>query len=367
MTAETGYTLSADISPMRIDKVVQSSQDMASEITLIVNGANFEQGVSAILINSNGTEYVPQSVKRASGSQLFVTIAADTLSRGKYKLQLNGDKTAEMDDAVTISNSGSGKIEYSIEAPDVVGRHLQHTLYLTVRNPGSASVDAPLVLFMPTQSHETGPDTTGAIVSLDKSEFGEGLEAFWVSSMPQGYSDSLYFSVSGEIAGQIQAGEELVVPITYNGWLTDDWDFGDSHINWNVYVVHSDNGSPIVWEDVFASSCLTENEKSLLCEELRNKYGSTWGSLSRLVQDVSGYFPTETGKQYRADDLKELLNAYMVDHLGWNQPLQEIVRESDGSGNSLTIERSWQNDFNGSGSFGYGWSWIWDSELEVGV
>ena len=367
VASETGYTLSADISPMRIDKVVQSSQDMASEITLIVNGANFEQGVSAILIDSNGTEHVPQSVKRASGSQLFITIAADTLSRGKYKLQLNGDKTAEMDDAVTISNSGSGKIEYSIEAPDVVGRHLQHTLYLTIRNSGTSLVDAPLVLFMPTQSHETGPDTTGAIVSLDKSEFGEGLEAFWVSSMPQGYSDSLYFSVSGEIAGQIQAGEELVVPITYNGWLTDDWDFGDSHINWNVYIVYSDNGSPFVWEDVFASSGLAENEKALLCEELRNKYGSTWGGLSRLVQDVSGHFPTETGKQYRADDLKELLNAYVADYLGWHQPLQEIVRESDGSGNSLTIERSWQNDFKGNGSFGYGWSWIWDSELEVGA
>ena len=62
------------------------------------------------------------------------TIAENTLAEGYYSLKLSGSQSIEFENAVTVADSSSGNIEFSFEAPDPVGRHMQHTLYLTVKN-----------------------------------------------------------------------------------------------------------------------------------------------------------------------------------------------------------------------------------------
>ncbi|MBQ4479495.1 MAG: hypothetical protein II943_02540 [Victivallales bacterium] len=358
------YTLSASKAPAAIDKISQSSQDASEAITLTITGKNFTNGMTARLVSSDGTVTVLDNLKLSGTTKLTATIAADTLATGDYTLELvDGESTVAGNQPVSVSAiAGEGKLEHSFYAPSTVGRHANHTLYLTISNTGTAAIDAPLVFFTPTQSHANGTETMGAILSLRYDQ-----SAFWVSTIPAGYSDSLSFFVNGETSGTIQPGESVSVPIYYTGWRTDDWDFGDSHINWNVSVLYANDSTPLLWSDVFQNSGLSVTTEQELAQAFSAEFGDTWGGYYEMVVGNLHYLD-EIGVSAGTVDSSSMLRFEAMQKAGVLQPFHNLVETEDLAlaGNSIAIQRTYdigQGTMEEAGSFGYGWTFNWDVRL----
>ena len=303
-------------------------------------------------------------MKLSGTTKLTATIDADTLATGDYTLELvDGDDAVAGNQPVSISAvAGVGKLEHSFYAPSVVGRHANHTLSLTVFNTGTAAIDAPLVFFTPTQSHADGTETMGAILSLRYDQ-----SAFWVSTIPVGYSDSLSFFVNGETSGTIQPGESVSVPIYYTGWRTDDWDFGDSHINWNVSVLYANDGTPLLWSDVFQNSGLSVTTEQELAQAFSAEFGDTWGGYYEMVVGNLHYLD-EIGVTAGTVDSSSMLRFEAMQKAGVLQPFHNLAEAEDLvlAGSTLSIQRTYdigQGTMEESGSFGYGWVFNWDVRL----
>ena len=358
------YTLSARKAPASIEKIAQSGQDGSEAITLTITGKNFTNGMIARLLASDGTAIALDNVRLLGTTKLTATIVADTLTTGDYILELvDDDDTVTADQLVTISETaGEGKLEHSFYAPSVVGRHANHTLYLTVSNAGTAAIDAPLVFFTPTQSHANGTETMGAILSLRYD-----LSAFWVSTIPAGYSDSLSFFVNGETSGTIQPDESISVPIYYTGWRTDDWDFGDSHINWNVSVLYANDGTPLQWSDVFHNIGLSFTTEQELAQAFSAEFGDTWGGYYEMVVGNLRYLD-EIEFTVGTVDTSSMLRFEAMQKAGILQPFHNLAESEDLvlTGSTISIQRTYdigQGTMEENCSFGYGWGFNWDVRL----
>ena len=368
ISSAVNYTLTADVAPLTVDRITQSSQDGTRDIVLTITGVNFTNSTTVTLTDSDGNSYTPENIIRSGNNKLTVTVGAGTLSQGGYNVVVSDDTRVETQNAVTIADAGAGKLEYSFYAPASVGRHMLHTLYINCENNGTAAIDAPLIFFTPTQSHADGSETKGAILTLDSSKANSG---FWVDGIPEGFSDSLSFFVSGEVAGTLQPGETVKVPITYTGWRQDDWDFGDSHINWNVSALFAGDTTELKWSEVFAVSDFSESVKTIISEDFTADFGDTWGGYYNMV--VSNMkWQNNIGTVTSFNDAAAYLEFEVMQKAGLLQPFVNAVSACDltAKGNSIDIEltRSYSADLisrSESGSFGYGWSCNWDVELQI--
>ena len=363
-TAAFDYTLSARKAPTAIDKIMQSSQDGSESITLTITGKNFTNGMIVRLVASDGTAIVLEDVRLLGSTRLIATIAAEMLATGDYTLELvDGDDTIVGNQLVLIrAVAGEGKLEHSFYAPATVGRHAKHTLYLSVSNTGTAAIDAPLVFFTPTQSHANGTETMGAILSFDYDQ-----SAFWISTVPAGYSDSLSFFVNGEVFGTIQPGENLTIPIHYIGWRNDDWDFGESHIHWNVSVLYANDNTPLKWSEVFQNCTLSLNTKQTLEQLFSTEFGATWGGYCTMVVGNLHYLE-DNGFSTSTVDSISMLRFETMQKTGLLQPFRNLaeVEAWELAENSITIQCSYdigQGRVEEGGSFGYGWTFNWDVRL----
>ena len=354
------YNVTAGNAPLAVDKVTQSSQDNSGAITLTVTGSNFTNRTAVSLIDADGNEYALSGVLLSGSSKLSTTIAADMLPDGDYTLKLTDETTAIRENAVSITGLGEGKLEYSFYAPSVVGRHANHTLSITVSNTGTSPIDAPLVFFTPTQSHANGSETRGAILSLKYDK-----NAFWVSTMPAGYSDALSFFVNGEGSVTIQPGESVNVPIYYTGWRSNDWDFGNSHINWNVSMLYAGDTTPLKWSDVFRNSGLASNTEEALAQAFSAEFGDTWGGYYEMVVGNLRYL-NEIGASSSEKDTNSMLRFEAMQKTGSLQPFRTLTEAEDIVGDTISVSRSYaigQKAFGGDGSFGCGWAFNWDVKL----
>ncbi|MBQ7206277.1 MAG: AIDA repeat-containing protein [Lentisphaeria bacterium] len=360
------YTVTADVAPLEIEKFTQSTQDNTQDITLTITGVRFTENTAAALVDGTGREY-SLSVTRDSGTRLSATIVAGTLSEGEYRLKLSDTDTVFASATVTIAGTGTGELEYTFNPPATVGRAAVSTLYLNIANTGTAAIDSPLIFFTPTQWHEDKPETLGAELTLDSSSVST---AFWVSTTPNGYSDSLSFFVSGENVGELLPGESVTVPITYLGWRSDDWDFGNSHINWNVATLSSDDTTRLNWANVFGKSGLSASAAQALGVAFSEDFGNTWGGYYDMV--ISNLKYLNSIGDVSVQNTSDLLCFEVMQKTGALQPFGELVSTRDilKEGNSLdmAIRRSYSGDIasrDTAGSFGYGWCCDWDVKLEI--
>ena len=169
----------------------------------------------------------------------------------------------------------------------------------------------------------------------------------------------------------MQPGETVKVPITYTGWRHDDWDFGDSHINWNVSVLYAGDTTELKWSEVFADCNLSETVKNIVSEAFTADFGDTWGGYyTMVVSNMQGQ--NNIGAVTSFNDTAAYLEFEVMQKAGLLQPFANMVENCDLSiaGNNLDIElnRNYSADLisrNEAGSFGYGWSCNWDIKLQI--
>ena len=361
------YTLSARKAPASIDEVRQLKQADSNVVVLTVTGRNLTAGMKMRLVASDGTVLDLNDASLSGTTKLTATIDSATIPAGDYSLEVvDGSDVVSCDTPVSFrETTGNGHLEYSFYAPDVVGRHANHTLTITVSNTGTAPIEAPMLFFTPTQSHENGSETMGAILSLQYDQ-----NAFWISSVPDGYYDSLSFFVNGDILGTIQPGETITIPIYYLGWRQDDWDFGNSYINWNINMIYEEDSTPFDWSEFLGNSGLPSGTAEELAESFRAEYGDTWGGYCRMLKKTIAYMDS-IGVPIASLDAVSLLRFEMSRQIGGFQPFQKLAdTDLTLAGSTIPLQVSYlysvgKQSSEESSSFGFCWCFNWDEALSV--
>ena len=375
-SAAFDYELAVENIPMSITRVTGTTQSNDDGSTFEISGVDFTPGTKVWLRDESGKKY-EAAVSFVDPARIVATVAKGTLTDGKYSLVVeDGGETLDYSGDITIKNGAKAVLKASFYAPNQVGRHAAATLTISCTNTGDAPLDSFMVTVAPSQSHAQGPDTTGAILTLDASKISSG---FWTATMPSGFSTSVSFLVEGAESSQIMPGETVKTNVYYLGWLTGDWDFGNSHINWNVSYLtdaEQDGGSgskePIDWSQITASANYSEPVRAMLVDNLTTGVGTTWGDYVRMLNRNRRYLD---GIGAATDNLsaEELFQFEVMQDTGLLSPYRTLQSVADLTGTvpgalGFEVSRSYNSDLlsrERSGSFGYGWTTSLDSVLEI--
>ena len=363
------YTLTAQSIPMSITGITGTTQGNKNGSVFELTGVDFVPGMTITMTDVNGNKVNADKVTFIDNTKVKAEFAANTLAAGDYTISAsyNGE-TASFDKNVTITAESGGKLEFNVKVPDSVGRHLMAEIVVECSNTGYDAMDSVLIFMSPTQSHASGPDTTGAILTLDKSKLTDG---FWTATMPDGYSTSVSFFTSGKSTGLIMPGEKVSTTVYYNGWLTGDWDFGDSHINWNVSYIDANNTNTIDWKAHLIANGKSETVAAVLAQNLETSIGTTWGDYVKMLSRNMRYLYENniSTENVSVSDLFAMEYRWAAGHITYTPELSLNTDNLFSIGEfTLDLERNYYSDFDNRlqiSSFGNGWTCSWDMQLKI--
>ena len=363
------YTLTAQSIPMSITGIIGTTQGNRNGSVFELTGVDFAPDMVVSLTDSNGNTVNADKVTFIDNTKVKVEFSAGTLAVGTYSItaSVNGEN-ASYDENVTITAESGGKLEFNVKVPDSVGRHLMAEIVVECTNTGFDAMDSVLIFMSPTQSHASGPDTTGAILTLDKNKLTNG---FWTATMPDGYSTSVSFFTSGQSTGLIMPGEKVSTTVYYNGWLEGDWDFGNSHINWNVSYIDANNTNTIDWKTHLLDNGKEEKIAAVIAENLETSIGTTWGDYVKMLSRNMRYLYENniSTDNVSVDDLFVMEYRWAAGKITYTPELSLNTDNSFSIGEfTLDLERNYYSDFDSRlqiSSFGNGWTCSWDMYLDI--
>src|SRR5262249_49396963 len=137
---------------------------------------------------------------------------------------------------------------------------------------------------------------------------------------------SVQFLASGSIPGLLLPGEQVTVPVYYNGWLSSQWQF--SPITFNVGALSDDNTQAIDWallKSGLKPVTLSQPAWDAIYPNRTAQLGSTWGDyVTRLdldVQYLNGVAETVT-------DIGQLFG-FEVEQAAGYSPLVSLASATD--------------------------------------
>ena len=372
--SEFNYTLTAQSVPMSIAGVSGSGQSNRTTTCLDVSGVDFTGDSVVTLTDEAGNTYSPTAIHFIDSTRLKLEFAPGTLAAGDYVLTVaSGGETATYDKKINITNESGAQFDLTFNAPSVVGRHATATLSVQYGNSGYDAMGAVLVVMAPLQYHDGGNPTSGAYITLDQNAVNSG---FWTSNLPDRFAYSVSFLATGKSAGMIMPGESAAVPIYYTGWRTSDWDFGNSHIDWNVYYVTSENTSALDWSVQLSDAGYSAGARAFLVDALAKSTGTTWGAYVSMLDKNLKYLDDlgsaiSISANSSAVDTADLYGFEIKQVTGRLSPHQVLQSTTDISVKAgrlpLEITREYRSDAISryeESSFGYGWTCNWDISLK---
>ncbi|MBX3439418.1 MAG: RHS repeat protein, partial [Planctomycetaceae bacterium] len=197
-----------------------------------------------------------------------------------------------------------------------------------------------------------------ARLTLDSSK---AVTGFWASSAPDGFSTTVQIRGSGAVAGILQPGEHLRVPVYYVG-LGQPWDMNDWSVNFSLEVLNDDSEVLIDWEQIKALRPPTISPQAwdVIHANLQVQVGDTWGDYTRTLNENAAYLG-QLG-QHVVDD-GELWSFEVLQASGLS-PVSNLSAVSDAyvaaPGLPITFGRVYSpgiSDRFELGVLGRGWSW----------
>ena len=271
------FTLTASSNEVELTGSTPAQGAASAITTLTITGAGFNSGTIVDLVSTDGTSYPATSAAINLPTQITATFAAGSVPAGAYSVQVteNDGTKAQLSNAFTMAATGQPVLTTNLELPNPMTRHIAETLYIDYSNTGNVAMPAPLLILSAT--NPLGQQ--GALFTLDPALQGEGL---WTNSTPVGYAQSEEILASGATPGILQPGESERVPVYYAGWLTAQWDFNQSTLNFSLQVLQANDTTPVDWSSM--SSALQPPSISNLA------WGSIFGGLqSQLGATAGGY------------------------------------------------------------------------------
>ncbi len=140
------YSIQADTLHFSIDELSQHQGSNQGQVTVRINGAEFTTHTAARLIGADGVEHSASQVLWKDGNELWATFDLRGLAIGAYDLRLaDGDQSAHLDDAFTVTHGALGHVEYGMETPPALRPGQSGTVRVYYQNTGETDALAPLL------------------------------------------------------------------------------------------------------------------------------------------------------------------------------------------------------------------------------
>ncbi|MBN2452050.1 MAG: hypothetical protein JXR77_16810 [Lentisphaeria bacterium] len=274
-TAAAAYTLEAALDALLVSGLAPTQVSNTLDAVLTVTGAGFTVGTEVELLPTEGGAAIPAAtVCLDSFCALTAAWNAGTLPAGIYRVRVTSEGAfAESTEILTVAAGGEPLLTTRLMLPSRMGYHQLATIYVEYANEGDAPMPAPLLILSATQNGQPG-----ALMTLEDQHLSNG---FWTSAIPRGFSNSIALLAGGALAGVLQAGERVRVPVYYAGWQKP-WDSFYPPFDFRLGAILADSTSPIDWEALSASmrpGHLDAASWEVLLPVIRRTIGETWGSL----------------------------------------------------------------------------------------
>ncbi len=284
------FSLSAISAETVVSNFTPNHSGNGADITVILNGAGFEDGTSVAMLSAGGALYNSESVTVNSFEQVSATFGAGSVPAGQYTFQLTlPDGTmVNAPGTFSVSSGGQSQLVTHIILPSSIGYHLPSTIYVQYTNTGTIAMPAPLLLLDATQNGQEG-----AFLSLDSSAANT---FFATSSLPAGFSHSVEILASGAIPGLLEPGETASVPVYYAGWQ-QPWDFAYPAISFSLKTELASDTTAVNWDDLYYGGI---NDGSVQTEQtlanIQANLGNTWGNYVAALGQYAANIAEATGE-----------------------------------------------------------------------
>ncbi|MEI6566018.1 MAG: RHS repeat-associated core domain-containing protein [Verrucomicrobiota bacterium] len=352
-------------------------------LTLDLTGIGFVPSGQVSLVGANGLVYHPTSSEFISPERITASFASNSLPPMIYSvLVARGDgSTSSVSNILSITASGSPKLEARLIVPGEVGRNTVASLYLEYANTGTVAMPAPLLVLQGSQ---------GAKLTVKPNNV---IQDFWTCGQPSDARDLVQIIAEGQTPGVLQPGERIRVPVHYLG-LTGGGDLSQNTVQFAVGALPSEmwgsDGSPIPpipWaslKDQMRPSSITPDAWEALWLNFTSEVGTTWADYQRLLFDNASYLALLGQRNFlnpsyflgesvgAAPDHAGDLLAFEFAQADGLHIVRFVASSTDGfaptPGLRLSFERVFPNRITERyvrGALGRGWSHNWETWVEV--
>ncbi len=253
------YTIVATSGNIFLTGSTPSRSGTSADTVLTLTGAGFDQTTSVELVGASDIAFAPTSTSIDLPTQITATFAAGSIPAGTYNVEVSkpGLQPAILPNALTVAQGGQAMFEANLVVPNPMTRHIAETLYIDYSNTGKVTIPAPMLILS-----ATNPDgQQGALLTLDPALQGEGL---WTNTTPVGYSQTIEVLASGATPGILAPGESESIPVYYGGWITSQWDFSQSTLNFSLETIQTTNTEAMNWNGATYVSGVASGDVNIL-------------------------------------------------------------------------------------------------------
>jgi RHS repeat-associated protein len=363
--AESTFTLLAQASPLFVNSITPDHYATGEDAILTVAGSGFVPGTQIALVDASSNSVASaHSVQINSFAQATAAIDLTGVAEGTYgvRVTLPGGSAVTLPGAFEVLPAGAAHLETRLILPGVLGRHATATIYVEYANTGNASMPAPILTLQ--SGDPDGSDQP--LLTLDQTRVVQG---FWTSALPEGFSHSVQIYASGAVAGVLQPGERVRVPVYYAG-LQQPWDFSDNSVEFDLKIHAAGSADPVDWaamKDALRPTWIAADAWEGVFANLLSIVGTTWGDYVSMLNRNATYL-SRLGLS--VSDVTQLYQFSLQQSLGLS-PTSVLAQATDASlptpGLPLAFTRTFGNSITDryqEGPFGRGWNAPWQISLE---
>lgn len=382
VSTQSGFTLTALPTPITITALTPDHYAATADAQLTIYGSGFTVGDTVELRAADGTLYAANSVEVDSFTQIRATFTANSVPPDwdhPYDLVVGkpGSESTILEGAFLMKPSGEAHLVTNMVVPSQVGYHQPATIWVEYSNDGDVAMSAPLLVVSAKQGEWQGaklilptlaPVSDLAVLNQPFTYQPMSQRAFWTSSMPNGYANTVQFLASGVTPGVLQPGESVRVPVQYAGW-EQPWDFSYRSITFTLGVVDANNTTALDWsavKDDMRPDSISTDAWNALWGNFTAQAGETWGEYLTMLTDNAIYLG---GLAIRENDIGNLL-AFEFAQADALNVVSTLGGATDAAvsqpGLDLVFSRVFPENIIGRyrlDDLGYGWSNNWDYQL----
>jgi YD repeat-containing protein len=327
------FAITADTLHFSITELGTIAGSNKGQVTVRVNGAEFNSHTVAMLVGSEGMEYVASHVLWKDTTEIWATFDLRGLDTGSYDVKLeDGSSVALFNNSFTVNTGELGHIEYGIETPPALRPGQTGSVRVYYQNTGETDVRVPLLTV-----------SGNALLKLP------GDAVFGGNSM-----SLLGISQDGE-AGILSPGAEgsfqLVIKPDFQGLGTINLNVSTAPLDWSALLegAKPDNIDFKAWEQI-ANNLVRQMGSSTDYHAALAQNATALAQLADRTNDISRLFNMEFNQ---ATNGGVLLRSFEGGSLGVGRIFQwDITAERQNNGDVIVnigdIEERFTNQANGS-------------------
>ena len=272
--AVTSYSIIARTIPFSVQRVVPDHVGNADPVTLEIHGAKLDRGTTFRLVGPGGT-VTASAVLPQDFSTTFAIFDLTGKTIGTYKLMATNstNATVELSNAVTIVSGIGGRLEATLDVPEITFRGRTGVMYFNYANTGDADVIPPLVTIH-------SPTNTRMGLVPDDLHNARNLQFLAASSAGP--------------AGILRPGQQLIIPVYF---LADE--VSGTSYEFEAQLLQADDPEAIDWQivqdDYLTELTIARADFAAFFAQFQQQVGTTWGAFVSMLARNANLLPEVLG------------------------------------------------------------------------